>query len=87
MNTRRHLNTNRPIVRVRGRLKQLLAQNKWTQEYVAEKSGIAQAKLSRFDQSVTLDPSTIASLMEGLELSYWDLFEKIADEKGEDTNG
>jgi transcriptional regulator with XRE-family HTH domain len=77
---RRPVNTSKqdPIVVVRGRLSQTLKEKGWTQDYVAMKTGVAQPKISRFDKSKTIDPSTVASLMHGLKLGFWDLFEVVS---------
>jgi transcriptional regulator with XRE-family HTH domain len=69
-----------PIVVVKGRLSKTLKERGLTQDYAAMKTGVAQPKISRFDKCRTVDPSSIASLMKGLNLSFWDLFE-IVEEK------
>lgn len=69
-----------PICVVKGKLSKTLKEKGWTQDQAAMKSGVAQPKISRFDKSKTVDPSTVASLMKGLDLEFWDLFE-IVEEK------
>jgi transcriptional regulator with XRE-family HTH domain len=68
-------------VKVRPRLKEILDQKGWTQEYLSQKSGVPQSAISRFDRSSQRKDQHLFALKHSLGLQSVDeLFEVTIEE-------
>jgi transcriptional regulator with XRE-family HTH domain len=68
-------------VKVRPRLKEILDQKGWTQEYLSQQSGVPQSAISRFDRSTQRKDQHLFQLRIALGLKTVDeLFEVTIEE-------
>lgn len=63
-------------IKVRPRLKEILQEKGWTQEYLSERSGVPQSAISRFDRSTQRKDEHMFAIAHALGCKVDDLFEK-----------
>lgn len=69
------------LVKVVPRLNELLRSKGWTQMQLAEKSGVPQGSISRFDKNSRHEASHLFSIARALGVSVEDLFEVETPER------